>query len=80
MEQSVFRKESLERVNSPEQLNEYIRVPGPSVWLVVGALALLLLGVSIWGVFGAPELRQPDSGEAVAELLPEETAENSTEQ
>ena len=79
MEQSVFRKESLERVNSPEQLNEYIRVPSPSMWLVVGALALLLLGFAIWGVFGAPEVQQSYGGEAVAELLPEEAAECGTE-
>lgn len=28
---SIFRKSSLERISSPEQLNDYIRVASPSV-------------------------------------------------
>lgn len=49
MEDSVFRKKSLERISSPEQLNDYLRVTNPTVWLVLGAVILLLLGVIVWG-------------------------------
>lgn len=80
MEQSVFRKESLERVNSPEQLDEYIRVASPSVWLVIGALALLLLGFGIWSAFGVAEALPPDRGETTVELLPQEAAERDNGQ
>lgn len=80
MEQSVFRKESLERVNSPEQLDEYIRVARPSVWLVVGALALLLLGFGIWHMFGAPEALLTESSTSIAEQLPQETAARGGEE
>ena len=52
MNTNLFRKASVDRVNSPEQLNEYIRVANPSVWLVLAAVVMLLLGVVIWGVFG----------------------------
>lgn len=52
MSNSIFRKSSLDRVSSPEQLNEYIRVARPGVWLLLGAIVLLLLGVIVWGVFG----------------------------
>lgn len=52
MKEHIFRKSSIDRVNSPEQLNEYIRVTSPSVWLVLGAVVLLLLGTCIWGIFG----------------------------
>ena len=49
---SLFRKKSLERISSPEQLNAYIRVSTPSVWLVLTAIAVLLAGVCVWGIFG----------------------------
>ena len=52
MNNKLFRSQSLSRVNSPEQLNEYIKVAGPSVWLTLGAVVLLLLGVLIWSIFG----------------------------
>ncbi len=49
MEQSLFRKKSLERISSPEQLNDYLRVTNPTVWVVLGAVILLLVGVIVWG-------------------------------
>lgn len=52
MENSIFRKKSLERISSPEQLNDYIKVTNPSVWILLGAIIVLLLGVVIWAVFG----------------------------
>lgn len=53
MNSGVFRKKSLERVSSPEQLNDYIRVSNPSVWLILGAVIILLAGVIVWGAAGA---------------------------
>lgn len=73
-------KKQLERVNSPEQLDEYIRVARPSVWLVVGALALLLLGFGIWHMFGAPEALLTESSTSIAEQLPQETAARGGEE
>ena len=55
MNEQLFRKKSIDRVNSPEQLNEYIRVANPGVWLVLAAVIALLVGVVIWGVFGTIE-------------------------
>lgn len=49
---NLFRKKSLERISSPEQLNDYIRVSTPSVWMLLAAIVVLLVGVCIWGVFG----------------------------
>ena len=57
MNEKFFRKSGIDRVNSPEQLNEYIRVANPAVWLVLAAVVSLLLGVLIWGVFGSVETR-----------------------
>ena len=57
MKQNIFRKTSIERVNSPEQLNEYVRVVSPSVWLTLIAIVILLVGVLIWGIFGKIETK-----------------------
>ncbi len=52
MSNSIFRKSTVDRMNSPEQLNEYIRVARPGVWLVLAAVILLLIGVIVWSIFG----------------------------
>ena len=52
MNQQLFRKKSVDKVSSPEQLNEYIRVANPGVWMVLAAIVILLAGVVVWGCIG----------------------------
>lgn len=52
MEKSIFREKSIQRIESPESLNDYIRVSNPGVWLIISAVILLLIGACIWGIFG----------------------------
>ena len=52
MARNIFRKASLDRISSPEQLNDYIRVTNPSVWMILSAVILLLSGVFVWSIFG----------------------------
>lgn len=52
MNEQLFRKKSIDRISSPEQLNEYIRVANPSVWIILSAVLILLVGVCVWGVLG----------------------------
>ena len=52
-ESQLYRKKSIEKVSTPEQLNDYIRVTSPSVWVVLAGLVVLLLGLLIWCVFGS---------------------------
>ena len=49
MNSQLFRKKSVDKVSSPEQLNEYIRVANPGVWMVLAAIVILLAGVVVWG-------------------------------
>ena len=42
----------LKKVNSPEQLNQYIRLSNPGVWILLIAIVILLIGVCTWGYFG----------------------------
>ena len=55
MDNQIFRKKSLDKVSSPEQLNDYIRVSNPGVWVVLAAVIVLLIGVCVWGIFGRLE-------------------------
>ena len=48
MEQSLFRQKSMDRISSPEQLNDYLRVTSPAVWVILTAIILLLAGLLIW--------------------------------
>ena len=52
MNEKIFRKKSVDKVSSPEQLNEYIRVAHPGVWMLLAAIIILLAGVVVWGVIG----------------------------
>lgn len=52
MESNIFRKKSMDRVSSPEQLNDYVRVTNPGIWMILVAVIILLIGVCVWGVFG----------------------------
>ena len=52
MDHSVFRQKSMEKITSPEQMNDYIRVSNPSVWMLLAAVIVLLIGVCVWGAFG----------------------------
>ena len=48
---SLFRKESIENIQSPEQLNDYMRVTNPTVWIILVSVIILLAGLLIWSSF-----------------------------
>ena len=50
---SIFTKQARERLQSPDDLDRYVRVTSPSVWVVLGAILALLAGLFAWGVFGS---------------------------
>ena len=52
MDKTIFRQKSMEKITSPEQMNDYIRVSNPSVWMILAAIIVLLAGVCVWGAYG----------------------------
>jgi len=52
MSETLFRKSSLDSLSSPEQLNDYIKVSNPGVWMILAALFILLAAVLFWGFTG----------------------------
>ena len=57
---SIFREKSMESISSPEKLNDYIKVSSPSVWLIMAAIIVLLLGVIAWSVLGTVSVNRSD--------------------
>lgn len=80
MADTIFREKSMDRLKSPEHLNEYIRVARPGVWIALGAAILVLAGAIAWAVFGIAEsrIRTPafvKDGAATCYLTQEDAAE-----
>ena len=48
MENPVFRKKSLDRISSPEALDDYLHVATPAVWVILTAIIMMLVGMLIW--------------------------------
>ncbi|MBO4901842.1 MAG: hypothetical protein J5518_03530 [Lachnospiraceae bacterium] len=48
----LFREKSLEKIQSPEQLNTYIKVSNAGVWMMMCAMILFLVGALVWGILG----------------------------
>ena len=42
----------MDRVSSPEQLQDYVKVANPGLWMVISAIVILLAGVIVWGFIG----------------------------
>ena len=59
----LFRQKSIDRVSSPEKLDDYIRVTTPSVWIALIAMILLLAGALFWGIFGEITMHTDDGAE-----------------
>ena len=39
------------RISSPEQLNDYLKVTSPKIWLLLVAVILLIAGLILWSSF-----------------------------
>lgn len=48
----IFRQAALERLSSPEELDQLMQVTTPKGWLALLGLASLIVVALIWGVFG----------------------------
>ncbi len=62
MKKQVFRKVSLERLSSPEQLDELMQITTSRGWIALIALACILVTVLIWGLYGEIPTKVMGSG------------------
>ena len=52
---SIFRSETLQRISSPEQMTDYLRVTSPGIWIVLATVLILLAGFFVWMSVGTIE-------------------------
>ena len=80
MNESIFRKKSLDRISSPEKIDEYMKVTNPSMWLGMVAIILLLVAAVIWSITGRIETTVKAEGQAensqVKMMIPAENVDN----
>ena len=52
---SIFTDKASNKLRSPDDLDECVRVTNPSVWVVLAACACLMIGLLAWGFLGTAE-------------------------
>lgn len=62
MSSQVFRQQALDKLNSPDDLNELLTVTSPRSWLLLSAIGLLLAAALLWSLFATIETTVPASG------------------
>ena len=50
---SIFNKKATEKLRSPDDLDKFVQVTNPSVWVTLAACIALLAGMLAWGTLGA---------------------------
>ena len=50
---SIFNQKATEKLRSPDDLDKFVRVTTPSVWIAIAACVFLLAGLLAWGICGA---------------------------
>ena len=47
-QERIFRQKSLDRISSPEQMHDYLRVTSPQLWMLLAVVLSLLIGFVIF--------------------------------
>jgi len=79
-EKQIFRKEAIKSISTPDELDDYLHVTNTSVWMVLGVVIVLLLGLFAWATVGELETTvevsaQVEQGKAFVYAVGRSTAE-----
>ena len=53
MNNGLFRKVALDKMSSPDQLDQLITITSPRGWIALVTIGMLLLAAILWGIFGS---------------------------
>ena len=67
-----FRRSTMNRVASSEELDHYIKVTNPSAWIVTIAALLLVSGVLVWAIFATVPITIETTGIVPVKENPED--------
>lgn len=48
---NLFRKKSLDSLNSPDNLDEYLKVTNVPGWIILTACLLIIAGLIVWSLY-----------------------------
>lgn len=60
--ETIFRDKSIERISSPDQLNDYVKLSNPGIWFILAAIMIILAGACVLGIFGHIDSTVPGVG------------------
>lgn len=52
MVEQIFRQEVLDRLNSPDRLDELLKITSPRSWIGLLSVSLVIITALAWGIFG----------------------------
>lgn len=52
MNNNLFRKDAIDKLQSPDRLNEMVKIISPSNWIAVLSICILLVFFVVWSIFG----------------------------
>lgn len=58
----IFRKKSLDKLSSPEQLDRMIVINSPMTWLALAGGAFIIAAALVWGILGRVPITEEGSG------------------
>lgn len=62
MNDSLFRKQAMQQLGSPDQLDQLMEVTTTRGWFVLLALGIILTVIVLWGIFGSVPVRVNGEG------------------
>jgi len=62
---SIFNQTAQQRLSSPDDLDKYLRVTTPKVWVALLAIMALAMGLLAWGFFGSVSSNVTTTGTCV---------------
>lgn len=62
MSRPIFRQQALDKLNSPDDLNELLTVTSPRSWFLLGALGLVLVSALVWSLVATIQTTVPGRG------------------
>ena len=68
MGSKIFREKSIERISSPEQLSDYLKVPNVSIWIILLTLFFIAASIIVWSFAGDIMTRIETTGIFTAEI------------
>lgn len=79
MARQIYRKKLMERISSPEQLDEMIVITSPSYWMAILGGAVIIVAALFWSVFGSIPISMETTGIFVsAHISDQQTADSQS--